>query len=68
MSEALKPCPFCGGKPTEPRYYNMDSYWYLGCYTPGHPVIEFKDGASYSEGPDGVIKSWNRRAEDGGKK
>lgn len=61
MSNELKPCPFCGGKP-KLRYRKPFSYVVCtGCKSSSELVCD-----SYEEG-DGkadAIAAWNRRAND----
>ncbi len=57
----LKPCPFCGGKPTVTNDRQM-KWFYIECLNDGCPVLV--QGAWHLD-MDNAIEGWNRRAEDG---
>ena len=60
----LKPCPFCGGIPTDPFYYDPydgyqgDLHSYIIRCTNCRAEIEKRT-------EEQAIEAWNRRAEDG---
>lgn len=57
MTETFKPCPFCGGKPTEVRrFYDLDIFF---VHCPDCNVLSdtFKT-------KDDAIRAWNRRVHD----
>jgi Lar family restriction alleviation protein len=55
-NEALKPCPFCGGKPINTRDTTFDKYWVFCsvCFASG-PHMKTKEEA---------IAAWNKRVKD----
>jgi len=65
----LKPCPFCGGRPT----YNYDaSMEPVGVYcVKCHAIIRFVrirvkgDHEPFSVALEKIAEAWNRRAENG---
>ena len=65
MRLGLKPCPFCGGRPTDPYYYDpFDGYMgkNLGVYM----ICCEECPARLSGGTrQETIEAWNRRTEPG---
>lgn len=64
MPDNLKPCPFCGGKPTVDRCampYNP-VFYAVECTNINCPVQPVTD---YCKDKAFIIKQWNRRAADG---
>lgn len=56
MSEELKPCPFCGGKPSFRESYNGgDVEWYVSCCTVRTLTYYERNEAA---------TAWNARAPD----
>lgn len=65
----IKRCPFCGGRPTAPFFYEFEAKWFLRCFgTAAHPhsLIEFEeflhgDGDTKAKGRTRLIAMWNGR-------
>lgn len=58
----LKPCPFCGGKAIL-FVRNGVSVVCTKCYARTISRLDTMEG--YSNAVEGVIKAWNRRADNG---
>ena len=55
MSEELKPCPFCAGKPNLNKCKSDVNIWYsIGCEECECQTAEFKS-------KEEVVKRWNKR-------
>lgn len=70
-SPDLKPCPFCGGKPSvrfEDRPDPPSRYWvfYVVCADCGARTKDYPTGNFYGMNytPDDAADAWNRRAND----
>jgi Lar family restriction alleviation protein len=58
----LKPCPFCGSKPTTVRHHTSIKQYITACSRFGCPVSKFpRDYKTKKQ----AIQSWNRRVDDG---
>jgi formate dehydrogenase maturation protein FdhE len=65
MNEELKPCPFCGGKPTQMKFSDISDedgvrfyWWSIGCISREcyfNPIYEDFDTEA------DAIKAWNHR-------
>jgi len=64
----LKPCPFCGRKPTKVRQHQIAGfaviYYNVECHTRASkcPV---QPKTMYFKSEEAAIEAWNRRAGDG---
>lgn len=64
MAPDLKPCPFCGSKPTVEKFFmptNSVVLYSVQCNNINCPVNPVSD---YCKDRAFIIKQWNRRAED----
>lgn len=64
MSEKLKPCPFCGGKPYFDRYEifcDCGAKIEIETYVSGDKSVG--DLPTYKEARENMIKAWNKRVE-----
>lgn len=59
MTEALKPCPFCGGEAGAHEDYGHSTAWYVGCSNGKCPVEPHVWKKSKAE----AISAWNTRAD-----
>lgn len=63
MTEALKPCPFCGGKAhvLSEKTHNGGRKFRVGCYDPCCSGAAF-EGAVFFDKSE-AVDAWNRRVE-----
>ncbi len=59
MTEALKPCPFCGGEPFSFEDYGHSTAWEVGCSNSQCRV----EPHVWEKTKDEAIASWNTRAD-----
>ncbi len=64
----LKPCPFCGRKPTKVRQHQVAGmgriYYSIGCVAPNSSCA-VKPHTRFFNSEEVAIEAWNRRAGDG---
>lgn len=73
-TQFLKPCPFCGGKPNDPKIYSenggMDGHyidWIISCSECGATLTYPADGfygRTFDKTSDAIIAKWNRRDKE----
>ena len=65
--DELKPCPFCGRKPTKVRQHHIAGYagiyYTVECKAPGS-ACPVKPQTRFFKREDTAIEAWNRRAGD----
>ena len=64
----LKPCPFCGRKPSKVREHKAPSlstvFYTIECKAKGSKC-GVNPSTRFHLTPEAAIEAWNRRAEDG---
>ncbi len=60
MSNKLKPCPFCGGKPN--LYKGENGGFFHLCMIDGDAMVKIE--SRYFRSEEEAIKVWNRRVND----
>ena len=61
MSEQLKRCPFCGGKPTLTHGYKKDNHRFGLVFCQCGASVKSEDCWNYIEAELKAIEAWNRR-------